>query len=91
MKGAVQRVERDRKNTRYLAWHILRPHAGKGFPALEAFVEGPAKSEPTRVQTGDELYHVMRRWEAASRARADHGVKPPRPRERPSSKPKEPR
>lgn len=66
MKGAAQQIERDRRNFRRLEWHVLRPHAGKQFPTLEAYMGVPA-AEPVKAQTGDQVYHVMRRWEAATK------------------------
>ncbi|MCR5875173.1 hypothetical protein LRS10_13830 [Phenylobacterium sp. J426] len=87
MRGGAQRVERDRKNARYLAWHMLRPHGGKDFPSLESFVEGSVKTEPTKVQTGPELYHVMRRWEAASGAQQARGAQLQKRRSKPREEP----
>lgn len=56
---------------RYLAWHTLKPHAGKKFPSLEEFMGVKAKAK-LALDTNT----VMRRWVAVMAAAEAQAKKP---------------
>lgn len=59
---------------RYLAWHAVKPHAGKDFPTLEAFMGLKTKAKPA-LDTNT----AMRKWVAVMAA-VEAQAKPKTPR-----------
>lgn len=61
---------------RYLAWHAVKPHAGKDFPSLEAFMG--VKGAKSRDRPALDTNTAMRRWVAVMAAANAQTKKSPR-------------
>ena len=60
---------------RFLAWHMLKPHAGKKFVSLADFMALGDKAKP---KTGLDVNTAMRRWMAVVNVAMARRPKTPR-------------